>query len=175
MRLLAAIVLLVLAQPGRAALDPRLEGIELMRLAGDYASAIELAEIELEEDPGNARLLYELGRLRLDTGELDAAAGIFTQLIDGSGPDRLSARLGLAEIHHQRGELDASTMLWREIGEAYDTADTLSARDLFAIANATRRLGRTDPQLFQDAVWFYDQARRKDPALLDAGIALGEL
>ncbi len=175
MRILLIIALLCVALPGRAALDERLEGIDLMRLSGDYASAIELTGIELDADPDNPRLRYELGTLRLDIGELDAAAEIFIQLAAIAGPERLSAQLGLAEIHRQRGEGDDAGALWREIREAYDTAETLSARDLYAIASATRHLGRSDPQLFQDAVWLYDQARRKDPALLDAGIALGEL
>ncbi|MGB5706463.1 MAG: tetratricopeptide repeat protein, partial [Arenicellales bacterium] len=65
--------------------------------------------------------------------------------------------------------------LWHELRQAYQTAPRLSARDLYAIASATRHLGRSDPQLFKDAVRLYDQASEKDPAYLDAGIALGEL
>ena len=175
MRLFTAIALLCIVQCARGALDPRLEGVDLLRLSGDYVAAIELAGIELDADPGNRRLLQRLGELRLDTGDPDAAAEIFAGLGDSSGPEQLSARLKLAEIHFQRGERDAAELLWRAILEAYDSAETLSARDLLAIAGATRELGRGDPKLFQDALWLFDQAQRKDPALLDAGIAIGEL
>jgi tetratricopeptide (TPR) repeat protein len=175
MRLLAVIALLMLALPGRAALDERLEGIDLLRLSGDYRSAIALTRVELDQDPGNPRLEQVRGELLLATGELDAAAVIFDRLGASPGPERLSAWLKRAEIHRQRGEIDAAEKLWRGLREAYQTAQTLSARDLFSIADATRELGRGDPQLFKDAVWLYDQAKRKDPALLDAGIAQGEL
>ncbi|MGD2172837.1 MAG: tetratricopeptide repeat protein, partial [Gammaproteobacteria bacterium] len=65
--------------------------------------------------------------------------------------------------------------LWRGIRAAYQTRERLSARDLHAIAVATRRLGSSDPQLYQQAVRLFDDAIRRDPASLDSGIALGEL
>ena len=175
MRIFATIALLLLTQNLLAALDPRLVDIDQLRLSGDYQAAIELSETELGKDPENRELQRRLGELQLETGDLDGALTIFDQMIATTGPDQLSAKYWRSEIHGQRGELDAAEGLWREIREAYDTAEDLTARDLFAIASATRELGRNDPQLFQDAVWLFDQAQRKDPALLDAGIALGEL
>ena len=175
MRILAAIALLLLAQSLHAALDPRLEDIDRLRLSGEYSAAIELAGSELDKDPDNRQLLRRLGELRLETGDLDAALAVFDRLLATPGPDRLSAKYWRSEIHKQRGELDAAEVLWREIRAAYETDEDLTARDLFAIASATRELGRNDPQLLQDAVWLFDQAQRKDPALVDAGIALGEL
>ena len=175
MRFVTTIALLAVAQLASAALDPRLEGIGMLRLGGDYAAAIEMTEIELDQDPDNGRLLHQLGELRLESGELDAAAVLFEQVVEASGPDRLDARLNLAEIHRQRGELESAEALWREIRQAYETEIRLSAQDLYAIASATRHLGRADPQLFKDAVLLFDQASRKDPAFVDAGIALGEL
>ena len=57
MRMPVVIALLAFVQVTKAATDPRLEGIGMLRLGGDYAAAIEMTEIELDEDPGNARLL----------------------------------------------------------------------------------------------------------------------
>ncbi|MDJ0779851.1 MAG: tetratricopeptide repeat protein [Gammaproteobacteria bacterium] len=169
--------LLGLSSPLPAAADTRVDEIDALRLAGDYEPAIERTLAELEADPANAVLLNLLGELRLETGALDAAATRFdaARQLPAPNPVQLLATLNRAEVHHQRGELAAAEALWREILAARATRDALGARDLYALAGATRQLGRGDPALFQDAVWLYDQAARKDPALVDAGIALGEL
>ena len=175
MKYLFTLVLLGLAQLGYAATDPRLDEIHALRLAGDYPAAIERAQTELAAEPDNSQLLNQLGELRLETGELKIAAARFRQVLESGGLDRLMAKLNLAEIHRQRGEWQDAETLWRDIRGAYQTEASLSARDLFAIASATRYLGRSDPQLFKEAVRLFDQASSKDPAYLDAGIALGEL
>ena len=175
MRVLFALVLLGVMQLGYAASDPRLESIQALRLAGDYPAALGRALTELDAEPGNDLLLNEIGEMRLDKGELDAAATRFRQALELAGPARLLAQLNLAEIDRQRGEWGTAENRWREIRQTYQSAPSLSARDLFAIASATRHLGRSDPQLFKEAVRLYDHASRKDPAFLDAGIALGEL
>jgi len=174
MKYLFALVLPGLTQFGYAA-DLRLDQIQELRLVGNYPAAIELVQIELVAEPSDSLLLNQLGELRLETGNPEAAAARFHEVLELVGPDRLMAKLNLAEIHWQRGEWQAAENLWREIRQAYQSEASLSARDLFAIASATRHLGRSDPQLFKDAVRLYDQASRKDPSYLDAGIALGEL
>ncbi|MCG6891367.1 MAG: tetratricopeptide repeat protein [Gammaproteobacteria bacterium] len=175
MKKLVALILLGFTQLGYAAIDPRLEQVQELRLAGNYPAAIERVQNELAAAPNDSLLLNELGELRLETGDLDAAATRLREALELPGAGRLLAQLNLAEVHRQRGEWQQAESLWREIRQAYQTAPSLSARDLFAIASATRHLGRSDPQLFKDAVRLYDQASRKDPAYLDAGIALGEL
>ena len=137
--LLLGFAQLGLAQSGHAA-DARLDAIETLRLAGDYPAAIELALTEIAADADNGLLLNQLGELRLEVGELDAAAARFQQALEQPGPARLMAKLNLAELHYQRGEWQSAETLWREIREAWDTASSLSAADLFAIAQATRRL-----------------------------------
>jgi tetratricopeptide (TPR) repeat protein len=174
MRYLFALLLLGFTQLGYAA-DPRLDQIEELRLAGNYPAAIERVQSELAVEPDNTLLLNQLGELRLETGELETAAAHFREVLELPGGDRLMAKLNLAEIHRQRGEWQAAATLFHEIRQAYQTEASLSARDLFAIASATRHLGRSDPQLYKDAVRLFDQASRKDPSYLDAGIALGEL
>jgi tetratricopeptide (TPR) repeat protein len=175
MKNLFALVLLGITQLGYAATDLRLEQIQALRLAGDYATAIERVQTELAVEPDSVPLLNQLGELRLETGELEAASTRFRQALELHGPDRLMAQLNLAQIHRQRGEWQQAEILWHDVRQAYQTEPSLSARDLFAIASATRHLGRSDPRLFKDAVQLFDQASRKDPSYLDAGIALGEL
>jgi len=175
MKNLYLLILLCFVQLGHAATDPLWEQLQELRLAGNYPAAIERLQTELAAEPDNSLLLNQLGELRLETGNLEAAATHFREALALSGPDRLMAKLNLAEIHRQRGEWQTAEALWRDIRQAYQTEPSLSARDLFAIASATRQLGRSDPQLFKDAVQLFDQASRKDPSYLDAGIALGEL
>jgi tetratricopeptide (TPR) repeat protein len=174
MKYLFALLLFGFTQLGYTA-DPRLDQIRELRLAGDYPAAIERVQSELAVEPNDSLLLNQLGELRLATGELEAAAARFGEVLELAGPELLMAKLNLAEIHRQRGQWQSAETLWREIRRAYQTAPDLSARDLFAIASATRHLGRSDPQLYKDAVLLFDQASRKDPSYLDAGIALGEL
>ena len=146
-----------------------------MHLAGDYQNAIDLARSELVADGDNAQILNALGELLLETGDMETATARFQQIIDLPGPDKLMAKLNLAKIHRHRGELQLADRLYTEIRASYQTQPRLSARDLFAIASASRNLGRSDPQLFKEAVQIFDQASRKNPSFLDAKIALGEL
>ncbi len=146
-----------------------------MHLAGDYQNAIDLARSELEADSNNSQLLNELGDLLFETGNLAAATGRFQQIIDLPDSDKLMAKLNLAKIHRHSGELQLADRLYAEIRAGYQTQPRLSARGLFAIASATRNLGRSDPQLFKEAVQLFVQASRKNPSFLDAKIALGEL
>ncbi len=166
------ILLLLFAGLAKAA---PLDEIDALRLAGDYPGAIELARAELAVAGDDGRLLNRLGELLFATGELDAAAERFDAAIAAASGDDLLARFNRARVHVARGELDAARELWQTVRAAYQNRPRLSARDLFAIAGATRELGRSDPQLFQQAVRLYQQSSRQDPAFLDAGIALGEL
>ncbi len=175
MRRLAIFAFLLAPQLVGAATVEQIERIEASRRSGDYALAIEQAEQDLAVDTGDGRLHYLVAELRLATGDLDTAAQHFAWLVDNDDPDNLMARLGLAEIHRQRGELEQARDLWRQIRAAYQTRQSLGARDLHAIATATRRLGDSDPQLYQQAVRLFDDAMRRDPSNLDSGIALGEL
>ena len=152
-----------------------LEQMQNMRLTGKYAQALELGHSEIDKGAGHPQLLNEIGELQLTLGKLAAGARRFQQVIDLDGEDLLMAQLNLAEVHRQQGERQLAEKLYAEIRSAYQTLPRLTARDLYAIASASRFLGQRDPQLFNDAVRIFDQASRMDPSFLDAGIALGEL
>jgi len=175
MKTLSALILLGFAQQTYAASHLPLEHMQELRLAGDYQQAIELGRAELEVDSNKTRLLNELGELQIEIGNLSAAAERFQQAIALPGPEKLMPKLNLADIHRQRGEWQQAEILYAEIRTGYQRLPSLSARDLYAIASATRQLGRSDPQLFKEAVQIFDQASRNDPSLVDAGIALGDL
>ena len=175
MKTILALLLLACIQLAAAANHSQLESIRALRLAGDYRQALELARTELMGDPNNPGLLNELGELEFVTGDLDAATDHFRQAIDLADVDLLMAQLNLAEIHRRRGDLQLAETLYHQIRTGLQTQPALNARDLFAIASATSQLGRSDPQLFKEAVQLFDQASRMDPSFVEAGIALGEL
>jgi tetratricopeptide (TPR) repeat protein len=172
---LVILVLLLVPQFALAASIEQLERIESLRRGGDYAAAIGLAQDGLEKAAGDRQLLHLAADLYLTTGDLERAEARFRSILELGAPADLTASLGIAEIHRQRGELEAARERWQGIRDAYQTRVQLSARDLHAIAAATRHLGNSDPQLYQQAVRLFDDAVRRDPASLDSGIALGEL
>jgi tetratricopeptide (TPR) repeat protein len=175
LKIVSGLIWLSCAQFAYAESHSPLEQIRVMHLAGDYQNAIGLARSELVADIDNAQMLNALGELLLETGDLETATERFQQIIDLPGPNKLMAKLNLANIHRHRGELQFADRLYAEIRASYQTQPRLNARDLFAIASATRNLGRSDPQLFKESVQIFDQASRKNPSFLDAKIALGEL
>ncbi len=175
MKTITACLLFFCVQLAYAASHSPLDPVQALRLAGDYQQALALAQSALVDNPGNARLLNEIGELELAGGNLEEAAERFRRVIELAERDRLMAQWNLAEIHRQRGERTIAERIYAEIRASFQTEPRLNARDLYAIANATRQLGRSDPQLFKDAVQLFDQASRANPSFVDAGIALGEL
>ena len=176
MKLLIAItfMLTLLAQAAPASAQDGSERAETLRRTGEYAAALELIEAELGAGSDDSGLVFLAGELHLAIGETDAAAEYFGRLADGADGDLMSAAR-LAGIYQQHGERAQAEALWRRIRDSYQSRASLSARDLHAIADATRELGRSDPQLFHEAVRLYDDAIRRDPSATESGIALGAL
>jgi len=176
MRSLLLLALLLCAMPLSAATDAQIERIEALRLSGDYRAALELGRAELAAAADEPGLLQLVGEIELETGDLDAAELSFRRAIETTGDAALRSRLTLSQVHLQRGETRAAEDLWRQIREVYRArGGGLSAQELQAVADATRYLGKSDPQLFKQAVRIFDEALRRDPGNLEAGIALGEL
>ncbi len=152
-----------------------IDEVEALRLQGDYAGALERAKAELDIDAENPRLLNLAGSIEFETGQVTAAETRFRRVIELGGLDTLMAKYHLARMELHRGERAAATALFEQIRAAQQTQFGLDARDLYAIAGATAWLGRSDPQLFKQAVRIYDDAIRRDPSDLSASITLGEL
>ena len=157
-----------------ATTEQELGKIQTLIKVGDYQTALELNRSLLTEN-NNTRLINQLGELEFETGNLNYAEKYFEQVIGLTGANSLTAKLNLAKVYRQTGRLQSAETLFVEILTAYQTQQTLSARDLYAIASASRHLGRSDPQLFKQAVRIFGEANLKNPSDLDASIALGEL
>jgi len=175
MKIIAFLILLLSPLPLAATTDEQIERIEALRLSGDYRPALEIGRAELDAAPDETRLLQLVGEIELETGDLDAAGIRFRRAIEVGTDAALMSRLRLAEVHLQRGETRPAEDLWRQIRALYRSRGGLRAQELRAVAGATRKLGKFDPQLFKEAVRIYDDLLRRDPGDLEAGIALGEL
>ncbi len=175
MKPILVLILLAFPQLCFATAGETLEEIHALLQVGDYQKAIELNHTELAGDQNNTLLLNQLGELEFETGNLNDAEKNFQQVIDLAGQNSLTAKLNLAKVYIQTGKLQSAKTLFFEIRSAYQSQQALSAPDLYAIASASQYLGRSDPQLFKQAVRIFGEANLKNPADLDASIALGEL
>jgi tetratricopeptide (TPR) repeat protein len=174
MKPILILILFFFTQLAFATTEEELEKIQALLRVGDYRTALELNRSLLTEN-NNTLLINQLGELEFETGKLSDAEKYFEQVIGLAGANSLTAKLNLARVYLQTGRLQSAETLFIEILTAYRTRQGLSARDLYAIASASRHLGRSDPQLFKQAVRIFGEANLKNPSDLDANIALGEL
>lgn len=144
----------------------------LVPLAG--AAAQERAELS---SPGSEAAAPDLAQaLRwIATGRSDRALPVLDALAAEPGPDRLRARFERARLHEARGEWARAEPLYAAQITSYNARSDLSSAELVAVALSCRRLGREDPQLFQDALRAYDEALQADPANLEAQVGLADL
>ena len=85
---------------------------EEYRRAGQYDEAIETCRRGLAIHPGYLSARVTLGRALIETGDLTTAQTELETVL-GSAPENLSAIRGLAEIHHRRGDVEASLARYR--------------------------------------------------------------
>ena len=174
MKLILIVFLFSCSQLAFATTEEELEKIRALIRVGDYQTALELNRSLLTEN-NNTLLINQLGELEFETGKLSYAEKFFEQVISLADANILTAKLNLAKVYRQTGRLQSAETLFIEILATYQTHQALSARDLYAIASASRYLGRSDPRLFKQAVRIFSEAALKNPSDLDASIALGEL
>ncbi|MEO7966046.1 MAG: tetratricopeptide repeat protein, partial [Gemmatimonadaceae bacterium] len=92
------------------------------------------------------------------------------------GRDSLTAKLNLARLAFDRGERDAAGRSFDAFIDVYNRQRrALSAHDLRAVAIAMRYLGRTDPQMYKDALRAFDEAIAVDSNDLEPRVELGTL
>jgi len=127
-------------------------------------------------------LAVALGEVLARVGRVDDAAAAFRRAIEQGASDANTARLDLAVLDQDRGRRDAALEAFDGFIDIYNNSTRLSARDLIAVAEAVRRLGVRNPQLYQDAVKALDEAIKADdgtidgsPAGYDARVRMGNL
>jgi tetratricopeptide (TPR) repeat protein len=94
----------------------------------------------------------------------------------GRGTDTLDARLVRAIQQYTSGDRDIAKREFSRLVEEYNArGGRVSSTDGIMVAIALTFLGKTEPQVFKDALTVYDRAIEADPANLDARAKLAEL
>lgn len=154
-----------LAELGDARQPPAAEArARLLALTGRHAEA--------ERAARSAGAHVALGEMLAARGELDAAGAAFRAGL-ASG-DSIRALVGLGGISERAGRTDEAPALNRRALSAYPAASG-DAAALAAVAEAARRLGRAQPDLFHDAVRVLEEAAATLPADPEPEIRLASL
>ena len=134
------------------------------------------------KETDSAELANSLGEILVLRGQLDEAAVAFRRSVASRAADRNTARLNLALLDYGRGKVEAALDSFDTFIDLYNGSTRLEPKDLIAVAEAVRRLGVRDPQLFKDAVKALDEAIKEDrgiidgrPAAYDARVHMGNL
>ena len=155
-----------------AAAQARVGLIEALVATGEYEEAVEVGQTA----PNPAAVADATGAALVHLGRWDEAEAAFTAAIDARNGWSLTAQVNLAELLFDRGDIDEAMSRFDRFIDIYNGADgRLSARDLVAVGRAVRFLGRTDPDLFHDALRAFDEASSADPGWLEPRVRAGNL
>jgi tetratricopeptide (TPR) repeat protein len=139
---------------------------------GRYDDAIrEARRLNAAHEPQLANVLGEALYARGNVAQAEAA---FRAAIEGAS-DSLAARLNLAVLHQDRGELETAMRGFDYFIDVYNSRADLSAAELTVTATAARYLGVRNFQLARDALRVYDEAAAADPSDLEPKVRVGEL
>lgn len=149
--------------------------VRVLSTVGKYDDAENAARQEAAT-PNGRQILATLGDLLVTRGRRVEAESAYTAAIAGRASDSLTAQLGIAVLHWQRGEREDASQRFRRFIDIYNAGSaSLSADDLIAVAVACQYLGASNPQLFKDALRAFDEAIARDPENPDPAAQLGEL
>ncbi|MBI4520532.1 MAG: tetratricopeptide repeat protein [Gemmatimonadetes bacterium] len=151
--------------------------IAALREVGRYDDAIAAAERFNRANPDSPELWNSLGEVLRLRGRRTEAEAAFNRAITGRASDNLTARLNLALLRRDRGDLAEARRTFDSFIDVYNngvTTGRLSSSDLAAVASAVRYLSVYNPQLAKDAVRAYQEAIAADPTNIDAQVELGQ-
>jgi tetratricopeptide (TPR) repeat protein len=146
--------------------------MQALSATGQYEDAVSVGR----EAPNPEGVANATGEALVHLGRLDEAEAAFTAAIEAGNAWSLTARVNQAELAFDRGRLDEAMSAFDRFIDIYNGANgRLSARDLVAVGRAVRYLGRTDSDLFQDALRAFDEASTADPGWLEPKVRAGNL
>jgi len=143
---------------------------------GEYGEAADALTSAIQDSlPAAHQLWNTLGEVLARQGRDAEARAAFERAVAQGAANRLSAQLNLAILDLRRGQLDQATQAFDAFIDVYNRGAARTASDLQAVAQAVRYLGRTDPQLYKDALRAYDEAVAADPRDLSIQAEIGDL
>lgn len=149
--------------------------LRTLLLLGRAADGVSLGS-RYAGQPGGAALLTTLARLQRAQGHDADARATLQRAIAARAPDSLRARLELAILAYDTGEIASAMAAFDSFIDIFNArASTLGAEDLLAVGIACRYLGRNDPQLFKDALRALDQAVARDSSDDEAALDVAAL
>ncbi len=152
--------------------DVRRDLIRALLSTGEY----DASELLAREAPAPGAFANTLGEILVIRGKLEEAATAFQESIDANARDALTAEVNLAELLFSRGEIDEAMTRFDRFIDIYNASNgRLSATELVAVGRAVRYLGRTNPDLFQDALRAFDEATTIAPTWHEPRVRAGEL
>jgi len=157
-------------QPG--ADQARIGLMDALLATGAYEEAVRVGQA----GPQPRAVAHRTGEALELLGRLDEAEQAYGEGASSGGPWALTSEVALAELRFARGQIDDAMERFDRFIDVYNQADgSLGSRDLTAVGRAVRYLGRTNSDLFQDALRAFDEASRADPTWLDPVVRTGNL
>ena len=152
--------------------DVRRDLIRALLSTGEY----DASELLAREAPAPGAFANTLGEILVIQGKLEEAATAFQESIEANARDALTAEVNLAELLFSRGEIDEAMTRFDRFIDIYNASNgRLTATELVAVGRAVRYLGRTNPDLFQDALRAFDEATTIAPTWHEPRVRAGEL
>jgi len=149
--------------------------IRALMEVGRYDSAEEEARRFIERNPESPELWNTLGEVLVLRGNRAGARTAFTTAMVRGASDSLTARLNLAVLRYESGELTEAMQSFDTFIDVYNRTPQMSSEELSAVATAVRHLGARDYSLFHDALRAYNEAIAADPDNIEPRLLVGDL
>ena len=151
--------------------QPTLAEAEALFVVGQYQQLDEQLRVA-DQLPDDLRLMQ--GELFITLGRLNAAQSVFNALAETS--ENLQARYWLGWLEFRKGHTEqAMTAMDALMESGRAQSEQLNPAGWTVLGHAATLLGRHDPQWFPIAVDYYSVALERDPNVLAARLALGNL
>jgi tetratricopeptide (TPR) repeat protein len=148
---------------------------EALVALGRYAEAEERLRSQLARQPQAWALWVAWGDASRARGDVARADSAYRHALGAGTADSVVAAERLAELAEERGMLREARTAYRQLWRRYRDRGRREAPVLAALARAVRRLGPEDPQLYREALRFYDAALAADSSALEVRVELGDL
>lgn len=148
--------------------------VRTLRALGRYDEALDLLGGRAGPAPAPGLERWK-GELLLEVGEWESAEAALERSVAADAPDAVFARVLLGEQAFRRGRWEEARATFDGFIDLYNSGAADTGEAMMAVAHAVGRLGRENPDLFQDALRAWDQAVELLPGDPRPIVAVGDL